>query len=405
MTEAFTLLLDKKVLYECLKAQGLDCRLWNIGCRGQLAGRHVVLVLTRPVHLNFSGGFNRLIEEILPLTASCRYVFLDPIPESERLEDWLAQAPRIIDEIMFMARETDVFRPERPPLVLAGCRQIMEAEVPRRSHIVDPVLPRQGLAMIHAARGVGKTYFALSLALAAAAGQGPVFSWSVPGPSRALYIDGEMPLAALKERLRAFKPDPACYERLDFITPDFQPPASTGLPNLAQAEGQEALEPYLDYYDFIILDNLATLCRGGQENDAEHWASTQKWLLELRRLGKTVLLVHHSGKSGDQRGSSAREDILDTVIKLSRPSDYRSDEGARVLVEITKARAFSGAAAEPFEARLFENHERLSWEIKRSRELDLSRVRNLVDFGLSQRQIAERLGLSRGVVSRLLGGR
>ena len=48
----------------------------------------------------------------------------------------------------------------------------------------------------------------------------------------------------------------------------------------------------------------------------------QEWILQLRRRGISVLIVHHAGKGGDQRGTSAKEDVLDTVIKLSRPDDY-----------------------------------------------------------------------------------
>ena len=40
-----------------------------------------------------------------------------------------------------------------------------------------------------------------------------------------------------------------------------------------------------------------------------------------RRRGMAVLLIHHAGKSGDQRGTSAREDIMDTVISLRRPRE------------------------------------------------------------------------------------
>ena len=71
----------------------------------------------------------------------------------------------------------------------------------------------------------------------------------------------------------------------------------------------------------------------------------------------------HAGKSGDQRGSSAREDILDTVIKLSRPHDYRPEDGARFKVELTKARHFAGGQAADCLAALREDEDgRLFWD-------------------------------------------
>lgn len=48
----------------------------------------------------------------------------------------------------------------------------------------------------------------------------------------------------------------------------------------------------------------------------------QNWLLRLRRRGVAVLLVHHADVNGRQRGTSRREDALDTVIALGRPADY-----------------------------------------------------------------------------------
>ncbi len=76
----------------------------------------------------------------------------------------------------------------------------------------------------------------------------------------------------------------------------------------------------------------------------------QNWLLRLRRKGIAVLLIHHAGINGRQRGTSRREDALDTVIALRRPVDYSPKEGARFEVHIEKARALVGEGALPFEA-------------------------------------------------------
>ena len=46
-----------------------------------------------------------------------------------------------------------------------------------------------------------------------------------------------------------------------------------------------------------------------------HFAPMQQWLLRLRRRGVSVLVVHHAGKNGDQRGISKREDLLDTASR------------------------------------------------------------------------------------------
>ena len=70
--------------------------------------------------------------------------------------------------------------------------------------------------------------------------------------------------------------------------------------------------------------------------------------------GRAVLFVHHAGKGGPQRGTSRKEDVLDSVIALRRPEDYKASEGARFEVHFEKTRGFTGPDAEPFEATLIE---------------------------------------------------
>ena len=78
----------------------------------------------------------------------------------------------------------------------------------------------------------------------------------------------------------------------------------------------------------------------------------QSWLLRLRRQGVSVLLIEHEGRSGNPRGTSKREDVLDTLINLKHPDDYQVEDGARFEVHLGKARGVFGEAAKPFEAKL-----------------------------------------------------
>jgi putative DNA primase/helicase len=126
----------------------------------------------------------------------------------------------------------------------------------------------------------------------------------------------------------------------------------------------------------------------------------QAWILQLRRQGKSVLLIHHDGKGGQQRGTSKKEDVLDSVISLRRPPDYTADQGCRLEVRFTKSRGFHGTDAEPFEARLTGNTWELS-DIKAGDDDDT--LKTLRKQGLTIRDIADRTGLSKSTVSRRLG--
>ena len=70
-----------------------------------------------------------------------------------------------------------------------------------REMLLSPILPERSLAMLYAPRGVGKSWLGLSIGLAVAAGES-LLRWSAPRQRNVLYVDGEMPLVSLQERLK-----------------------------------------------------------------------------------------------------------------------------------------------------------------------------------------------------------
>ncbi len=152
--------------------------------------------------------------------------------------------------------------------------------------------------------------------------------------------------------------------------------------------------------EVIILDNISTLCRSGAENKGEDWGPVQSWALRLRRKGISVIFVHHEGKNGFQRGTSKREDVLDTVIKLKRPGDYTPSEGLRVEVHFEKSRGIFGDCVRPFETRLVSDHGGSRWEVKDLEQSMTERVADLLKEGVPQQEIADLLKVSKGTVSK-----
>jgi putative DNA primase/helicase len=272
---------------------------------------------------------------------------------------------------------------------------------PPKEYILSPIIPTQGLVMLYAPRGMGKTMLALHIAFAVATGQ-PVCHWTAPKSRRVLYVDGEMPAVVMQQRLAAIvRSYPIAPARgfFNIVTPDLQ----NQFLNLATAEGQAAIEPHLSKVAMVVIDNLSTLCRAGRENETESWHPVQDWILHLRRRGLSMLLIHHSNKNGGQRGTSAREDVLDTVVALRRPSDYRMEQGARFEVRLEKARGLIGEDTKPFEAML--SMDRLGvpvWKCRGIRPPNAEMVRRLKDSGKTIRQIADETGLSKSKVGRLL---
>ena len=293
--------------------------------------------------------------------------------------------------------------PSLPVLKPICLNDFLELDVPPRGLLLNPILPERGLAMLYAPRGVGKTMLSLSIGLAVASGS-RLLRWNAPRPRRVLYVDGEMPLVSLQERLRTISIG------LDARIPDdgFRILAADNTENglsLGSEEGQKALEPLLGDVDLLILDNLSTLCTTGSESASDAWVPMQNWLIGLRRKGIAVLLVHHAGTNGRQRGTSRREDALDTVIALRRPEDYSPEQGARFEVHFEKLRnRVESDGAVSFEAKLeslADGRDGVRWSAHDVSPPVFKQATELFQDGLTVRAVAAVLHISKTEAGRM----
>jgi len=285
-----------------------------------------------------------------------------------------------------------------------GLQDFLKLDVPPREMLLHPILPERSLSMLYAPRGIGKTLLALSIGLAVASGSN-LLRWSAPRPRRVLYVDGEMPLADLQQRLSAIMTGFGVVEIADDMFSILAADQTESGINLGSSQGQDALEGLLDGVDLLVLDNLSTLCTTSSESASDAWVPMQNWLLRLRRRGVAVLLIHHAGTNGRQRGTSRREDALDTVIALRRPEDYFAEQGARFEVHFEKLRQQVGAAATPCEALIesvatAEGRAGLRW-ISRDLAPSMSdRAAELFESGQTVRQVAMHLSISKSEAGR-----
>jgi putative DNA primase/helicase len=128
----------------------------------------------------------------------------------------------------------------------------------------------------------------------------------------------------------------------------------------------------------------------------------QNWLLNLRRRGIAVLLVHHAGTNGRQRGTSRREDALDAVIALRRPEDYSPEQGARFEIHFEKLRnRVDGDGAAPFEARVENVGGGIRWSASDLKPPLLMRAAELFGEGMTVREVASALRISKSEAGRL----
>jgi AAA domain/Homeodomain-like domain len=326
-------------------------------------------------------------------------------PDKGDISDWIAAAGSA-DKLAAMVEALPEWQPSadgdgKPNAVPLTAAEFLRLDLPLRQRIIAPWLPEKGLAMIYSPRGVGKTLLGLTSAYAIAAGAG-FLEFKIEAPRKVLYLDGEMPAQTMQERLAAiiggFSKQPPTTEHFRILLSDL---TEFGLPDLATPEGQAWIDARVGDAEVIILDNVSTLVRTGKENEAEGWLPVQSWALRHRRAGRAVILLHHAGKGGAQRGTSRREDVLDTVISLRRPADYSPDQGARFELHYEKCRGFYGNDAQPFEARYEVRDGAAVWTRTEIVDAERARVVTALKDGMSIREAADALGIHRSKVERL----
>ncbi len=226
---------------------------------------------------------------------------------------------------------------------------LLERTFSPREMILEPWLRNEETCILWAATGVGKTMFSLGMALAVAGG-GVLGDWTAPKARRVLYIDGEMNIRDLKERLQMM------VENLGIVeTPEQKADALNNLTIIARQD-QELGSTFYDItdpehqellvkrvagkYDLMILDNFTTLTNGlDDENDATAFKKVQDLFLELKRDGVSTVLVHHANKGGkSMRGSTALAATFEVIIGLKKPK-LSSAGQAKFVAEFEKYRS------------------------------------------------------------------
>jgi putative DNA primase/helicase len=282
--------------------------------------------------------------------------------------------------------------------------ELLKIELPERKMIL-PWLPEGGLGMIYAERGLGKTHFALSLAAAITHGR-KFMKWEITHPCGVLYVDGEMSLNDVRQRLSDFS-DSVPEQPLSILSHEWFFKRVEQDLSITDPSFQNKLLEMLDNNKslrVLIFDNLSSLSRI-REDKADDWrAYVLPFLIACRRRGVAVVLIHHTGKSGDQRGTGAREDHLDTSIRLERVADATVDQGCQFKVVFSKSRGCYGKDVDSFIATLSQQPNQTScWEISSLEQSTKERLISLIaDSGsISVTEAANELGISKGMVSRL----
>lgn len=266
-----------------------------------------------------------------------------------------------------------------------------------RCGIVVPWLASGEMCLLYAQRGVGKTFFCMWLAASISLGY-KFCGWGVV-KSRVLYLDGEMGFKNMQYRFKhifeALNARPK-KENLRLVSY----PESGCFPNLSLIDNQKAIDEIAEDYDLIIIDNLFTVANRINSRDDEFriWERLQPWFISLRERGKCVILVHHSGKSGEQSGTMMKENICDVIVKLSAQKTEEHN-GCSFQFQVMKERNFVSDDCPPQVCKLYKDPPR--WTHTNLKESRANCINRKLADGWSRNDIAGHLGIPISLVKDL----
>jgi putative DNA primase/helicase len=191
------------------------------------------------------------------------------------------------------------------------------------------------LGIEYGPRGAGKTWIAIGMGGAISTG-GQFGEWKAPKPQKVLYVDAEMPPDLIRARCEGMS---AVNNNFEILNHEILFERSEKTINLIVPEQQQAITDRClrSNAKVLIVDNLSTATSGMKENDSDSWELINRWLLSLRRLRISVVLLHHAGRSGQMRGTSRREDNVFWIICITDlKKESESKLGTHCLSTFTK---------------------------------------------------------------------
>jgi len=387
----------------------MGAKKWRPEYNNNLKGKHVVLI---PDNDNEGKEHVALVGASLNGTAaSLKLLELPGLPSKGDVSDWIATFADKTEAAEKLSVMVENAKPYDPPQRVTLEDAVLDSldfkalDLPEKRIFLHPWLTEQSITLISGWRGTGKTWLALGLLQAITTGW-PFGPWEVQNTAPCLLVDGEMPTSDLRERLRDIGYTPNPENPLFIYCDSFA--NSLGLPraHLAHESWRASMKRILTTRKIkvVVLDNIASLASGLDENSKKDWDPINQWLLELRFAGISTIMLHHVGKEGKQRGTSAREDNIDNSLILKRPHDYTPEDGCRFVLHFDKNRVSHehSTLLADYEFRLTQNeHGQLVWAFGSVRKERRKEIFSLLDGGLSQKDIADTLEIDKGYVSRI----
>lgn len=185
--------------------------------------------------------------------------------------------------------------------------------------IAWPLIPAQRQVALYAPAKSGKSLVTLAVCAAVATGRPILGEPNHEGPRDVLYLDYEMTAADLQERLEALG-----YNAGDDLS-HLHYALLPSLPPLNSDAGSRAIRDLAHLVDavVVVIDTMGRAVTGEENSPDSYRDFARTTGIMLKAAGRAVLRTDHAGKDKErgQRGSSAKNDDVDVVIRIDPVQD------------------------------------------------------------------------------------
>lgn len=199
----------------------------------------------------------------------------------------------------------------------------------------EPVVREETVNEIFAYRGLGKSMLVGSLISILTKG-GEFLGFQSSGGNRVLLVDGELPERLLQSRLRDLVGTGTSGL---FRVRSLAQAKNHHMPALATEAAQTEFCQHLTAWrpDVIIFDTRTAVFKH-DTNEAGQLLAVNEFLMRLRAEGFAIILTHHAGKNGTQRGRTDNDDITDLIVKLKQRKGWVPGSGLEFTLAFEKVR-------------------------------------------------------------------
>jgi len=169
-----------------------------------------------------------------------------------------------------------------------------------RTYYIEGLFPHSCIWIYGGPQWIGKSFFALNIAMSLANGTRFLSKYAVPKPVRVLLIDKEVGREGLKKRLNIMN----CSPDNAFALPKEEPEAS-GL-YLDQPGTEDALSIVIEQQkiNVVMLDPLNPFLMGdeGESSFSGAFRTIDRLMLDHKKLGLSIVIAHHFREVSVSRG-------------------------------------------------------------------------------------------------------